>query len=328
MKILYGCPGRVKSVIILLFLAQQVLASSCLYVSSYHKGYEWNDGIEEGIERTLKGKCDLSRHYMDTKRNKSRDFGVRAGLLAKAVIEKEKPDVVIACDDNASRYLVKPHYRNKELPIVFCGVNHNVKEYAYPYSNVTGMIEISPVRQILKVVRYTLNKPKKGVYIGVDVVSQHKEFALNLKHYNKAGIKLEKKLIRTMAEWVKAYEISKGKADFIILGDNGGMADWDPERAYKVAENNNQTLTLTNYPWMAKFSMVSITKDAREQGEWAAKVALEILSGTKPEEIPIVVNRVWKVYVNKDLVAKTALKLPKNILLNAMEINVSSKIRY
>jgi len=36
-------------------------AAKCLYISSYHKGYEWNDGIERGLEAELKGQCVVQR---------------------------------------------------------------------------------------------------------------------------------------------------------------------------------------------------------------------------------------------------------------------------
>ena len=49
-----------------MLIHSSVFASTCLYVSSYHKGYEWSDGIEQGIATVLKGKCKLDKFYMDT----------------------------------------------------------------------------------------------------------------------------------------------------------------------------------------------------------------------------------------------------------------------
>ena len=31
----------------------------CLYVSSYHKGYAWSDGVENGLRQTIDGHCEL-----------------------------------------------------------------------------------------------------------------------------------------------------------------------------------------------------------------------------------------------------------------------------
>ncbi len=55
-------------------------ASKCLYVSSYHKGYAWSDGVEQGLRRVLTGHCEIRQIDMDTKRNKSDEFKLSAAL--------------------------------------------------------------------------------------------------------------------------------------------------------------------------------------------------------------------------------------------------------
>jgi ABC-type uncharacterized transport system substrate-binding protein len=51
-----------------------------------------------------------------------------------------------------------------------------------------------------------------------------------------------------------------------------------------------------------------LTKVAREQGEWAARTALEILNGKKPGEIPPTKNRQTKAWINLPLAAKAGFK--------------------
>ena len=81
----------------------------CLYVSSYHPEYEWDAGIRKGLMSELAGLCDLRIFFMDTKRNQSEEFAQTKAAEVLVQIEDFKPDVVIAADDNASRYLVQPH---------------------------------------------------------------------------------------------------------------------------------------------------------------------------------------------------------------------------
>ena len=66
---------------------------------------------------------------MDTKRNTDEEFKKTAALKAKAEIEASKPDVVIAADDNASKYLIQPYFKDASLPFVFCGVNWDEKGF-------------------------------------------------------------------------------------------------------------------------------------------------------------------------------------------------------
>ena len=118
-------------------------ASRFLFIDSYPQGYAWSDGITDGIKEVLNGQdVELKIHRMDTKRNPSDNFKVRAAASAKAVIEGFAPDVVIASDDNASKYLIMKYCKDARTPFVFCEVNYTADAHGFPYSNVTGMLEV------------------------------------------------------------------------------------------------------------------------------------------------------------------------------------------
>jgi ABC-type uncharacterized transport system substrate-binding protein len=298
--------------------ASTSLAASCLYVSSYHKGYEWNDGIERGLEEGLQGKCEISRFYMDTNRNTEPEFAKRKALEARQLINHARPDVVIACDDASSKYLVQPYFKNAQVPIVFCGVNWTVKAYGYPYTNVTGMIEIAPIKQLMKEVRGLVQSVNHGVYLAADVITQRKEFEENREAYAKSGIKMTPVFVRTMAEWKAAFATAQ-KADFIVLGTNAGIKDWDSGSVHQSVMANIRKLVVTNYDWMAPFAVLAMAKVAEEQGEWSAHLALTILSGASPATLPIVVNRRWQSYVNPELASQAGLQLPPRLVHNALK---------
>lgn len=299
--------------------SQMKQLDSCLYVSSYHKGYEWNDGIEKGIQDVLDGKCSLSKFYMDTKRNKSLEQIKQAALSAKEYIMKNDPDIVIACDDNAAKYLIKPYFRDAEKPFVFCGINWTVEPYGLPYSNTTGIVEISPIKPLIKEIKTVLKSTSKAIYIGPDVISQHKEYALNKKLYKNEGIELTPIFVKTLQQWQQAF-IDAQSADFIIIGNNGGIDDWNKQQAINHVSQHAKVLTVTNYEWMTSYAMLAMTKMAEEQGEWAAKVSLAILGGEKPKNIPIIANRKWHIYINPFLLDKTNIKLTPDLEHKAKKV--------
>ncbi len=299
-------------------------AATCLYVSSYHHGYEWNDGIEQGIERVLAGKCELKKFYMDTKRNDTPAFGKEMALKAKRYIEVLKPDVVIACDDPASTYLVAPYYKDATLPIVFCGINQSVTPYGFPYSNVTGMIEISPIKPLLKEIKNTLKRVKHGVYLAPDSMSQHREFELNRETYAQEGIEITPIFVKNMAQWEAGYKKAQS-SEFLIIGNNGGIEDWDNARAAAIAGKLTGRLSVTNYEWMVDYAILAMTKLADEQGEWAALTALSILNGSKPSQLPIVTNRKWNIYVNLTLLGKGDVELSPRIVHKAIKIGEAGR---
>lgn len=297
---------------------QEAFSANCLYVSSYHRGYEWNDGIEKGITEGLAGKCKLDTFFMDTKRNPSPEFAKEAALKAKALIDKTKPDIVIASDDNASMYLVMPYYRDAKLPFVFCGINWTADEYGYPYSNVTGMIEVAPILPLLKVIQNILPETSDGIYISADNETELKDFERYEKIYTAEGVTLKGVFVKTLADWKTEY-LKAQSADFIILNNNSGINDWDVDEASTFVRNNTLKLTVTNYDWMIPYTMIALTKLPYEQGNWAAQVALAILDGEKPADIPVVVNRRWDIYTNPTLLGKTTYKLPAYLQQKAIE---------
>lgn len=297
-------------------------AASCLYVSSYHAGYEWNDGIERGLAAGLQGKCELSRFYLDTNRNTDAGFARRKALEAKRLIEATRPDVVIACDDAASKYLVQPHFRNAPVPFVFCGVNWTVEPYGYPYANVTGIIEVAPIRQLMNEVRALLPTVGTGTYLAADVMTQHKEAEENRTIYAQGGIAVSPVFVRTMAQWQAAFAATQNAShpsDFVVLGTNAGIADWDTAAAQRSVRAATHKLVVSNYDWMAPFAVLTLAKIPEEQGEWAAQAAVSILAGAKPDTLPIVVNRRWQAYVNPELARKAGVQLPPRLVHKAIQ---------
>jgi len=314
-------PLNVKVMLLFLFgfmsYGTDASAANCLYISSYHQGYEWNDGIEEGIESTLNNHCKLDRFYMDTKRFPDKAFIKKMALAAKKHIETTKPDVVIACDDNASKYLIKPYFKHHEIPFAFCGINWTVDEYGYPYENVTGMIEVAPIRPLLKVVRKLVEKTNKGVYLSADVLTEHKDYQRYKTKYAEAHVNLKGVFVKTSEAWKREF-INAQSADFIILNNNSGINDWNNNDIREFVIHNNKTLSITNYEWMIPYSMLAMTKIPQEQGEWAAKIAIAILQGEKAGNLPIVVNRRWNIFINDTLVKNSTYTLPPSIMTKAV----------
>jgi ABC-type uncharacterized transport system substrate-binding protein len=136
-----------------------------LVLHSYHPEFVWvqdvNKGIVQGLleERFEEGKnLNLEYFYMDTKRKSDEKWKLEVAGQAKARIATLKPDVVIAVDDNAQKYVVKD-LANGGPPFVFLGVNANPMDYGYlrsleaPGGQVTGSIERERFEQSLALLR-------------------------------------------------------------------------------------------------------------------------------------------------------------------------------
>ncbi len=311
---------KLITLIALLVLTQTASARSCLFLASYHKGYEWQDGIEEGLRSTLGNRCTIEAFYLDTKRNTDEDYAKSTAKKAKQLIDSMQPDVVIASDDNASRYVIEPYYRESDIPFVFCGVNWSAEKYDFPYPNVTGMLEIISIDPLLKVIQTVLPDASSGIFIGGDVPSTRSNYERYKKSFLSRGIVVRDGMVKTFDEWKEKLSDAQETADFIILANKAGIVDWDQEAAIAHVQQNIRRLTVGHHEFMVNLNMFSMTKIPGEQGEWAAKVAIKILEGSKPSEIPIVANRRWNIYANTGLLKKAGIQLPPNILRKAVKV--------
>jgi ABC-type uncharacterized transport system substrate-binding protein len=292
----------------------------CLYVSSYHAGYEWNDSIEHGLESTLQNRCELRKFYMDGKRNLGEAFAKDKALEAKQLVETWKPDVIIAADDNVSKFLIMPYYKNAAIPVVFCGLNWTAEPYGYPYRNATGMVEVGPIKPLLAEVLAVVKNPRRGVFLSADEMTQTKEFAMSRELYKRRGITMTHTAVRTLADWQAGFSAAQENADFIIIGNHAGIKDWDEAPARRYVHEHARRFTVTYLEWMAPYAMLTMAKIADEQGEWSGKVAVLILNGTPPSKIPVVANRRWNMYVNTRLLDKAGIRVSTDILQKAVKV--------
>ena len=173
----------------------------CLLVYSYHVGYPWNDAVDQGATEILQGECEIHRFYMDSKRNPDPQFIEKKARQAHAVIEQWKPDVVLAIDDNSSKYLVAPYLKDHAIPVVFAGVNWTVSEYGYPFSNVTGMIEVAPIAPLFlhaeRILRSGSRQQLDVHVIDANRYSAYKEYDQIKSHFGGAEMQFHPHFVAT-----------------------------------------------------------------------------------------------------------------------------------
>jgi ABC-type uncharacterized transport system substrate-binding protein len=300
----------ITGIISLFFLAPFSLADNyagkrILHIDSYHRGNIWNDRIADAVQTSLKDTgVTLKIIHMDTKRNPSKAFNRAAALKAKAVIDEFQPHVVTTSDDNAAKYLIMPHYKDADLPFVFCGLNWDASTYDLPYKNVTGMVEVSPVPQIIKLLKQYAAGNRLG-YLTEDTKTKRKELEYHKKLFNIEYDQVY--LVKTFAEWKESYLRAQDEVDMLIILGVAALTDWDDKAAQTLAENHTKIPSGTDFGWLMHISMLGVGKSAEEQGRWAAQAALKILDGVEPSRIPLTHNKEGKLYFNRNIAASMGI---------------------
>ena len=80
---------------------------------------------------------------------------------------------------------------------------------------------------------------------------------------------------------------ANAESDAIFLPTNGAIRGWKNDEAREFVGEHIQIPVFTCDDFMMEFSVMGITKVTREQGEWAARRALEILKGRSSSDIPV-----------------------------------------
>jgi ABC-type uncharacterized transport system substrate-binding protein len=295
-------------------LAAKYSNKRILFIDSYHQGYAWSDGITDGVKEALKDSgVELKVIRMDTKRNKDTAFKEQAALKAKAVIDQYKPHVVIAADDNASKYLIVPYFKDKGLPFVFCGVNWDASIYGFPTSNVTGMVEVNDVMGLVGQLKQFAKGNRIG-FIAGDTLTNRNE----VENYKNAfNLNVVPYYASDFEDWKKGFVQIQKKVDVLIVYNFVAIEGWNKAEAQNFAIRNTRVPTGTMQEGPMPYAMVGFLKLPQEQGMWAANTALKILDGTSPAAIPVTRNKEGKLMINMKIAQGMGAEVPYEIIESA-----------
>lgn len=285
--------------------ADHLAGKRVLHIDSYHEGNEWNDRIASAVREGFAGTgVDLRVIHLDTKRLSEPHRVKGAVEAALRTIEAFRPDVVTTSDDPVAREVIMPHFRDADLPIVFSGLNWDAGAYGLPYGNVTGMVEVSPIPQIVRLLRAHADGDRIG-YIAEDTETKRKELAHHEKLF---GLRYDAVyLVSSFADWVAAFRRAQTEVDMLVVLGVGALTDWDEAAARSLTEEETRIPTGTDFAWLAPYTLLAVAKVPEEQGRWVAETAKRILHGTRPADIPLAYNKEGELLFNSRIAARLGI---------------------
>jgi ABC-type uncharacterized transport system substrate-binding protein len=293
-----------------------------LYINSYHRGHPPSDHITSGlIENLPADSYEVIAHFMDTKRNPSQEYiESRAAALLDS-IKALKPDLLVASDDNAVKYLVKPYLQDKAMPVVFCGVNWSAAQYDLSDRNITGILELLPIAELLTTMKSYYPSMQKLLVLNENTTTSRKTAELLDTLFSRISISATHELVDDFDRWKGVFKEANLSYDIIYLQTNGAIRGWDHDEAIKFIEQHIKVPLVTCEDHMMPYSVFGMTQVSREQGIWAAETAKKILQGTEPSAIPVSRNQQVNVWFNPALAEKIGFLPDSNLLKRARIIN-------
>lgn len=191
-----------------------------LIIGSYHKEYQWQMDYINGIKSTLGGKYDYFQFELNTKRLLATEF---QDMTNKAFdyYKTIKPDLVVLGDDNAL-LLMKDRLIGEKIPVVFLGINNNIRNYFKERpKNFTGVLERPLYQRNIPFIKDCLPNTKNvlllfdGSSTSHLIVEESFEGKFNTKILN---VNLSIYNTNSYEEWQKLVLEDSTKYDAIVLG--------------------------------------------------------------------------------------------------------------
>ncbi|WP_319560017.1 ABC transporter substrate binding protein [Marispirochaeta sp.] len=272
-------------------------ASRVLVIHSYHADFPWTEAIHTGIQHGFgasETEHDLFIEYLDAKRFAPQEFSSDFARYLASKYQDSRIDLLIVSDDNALRFALD--YRDtlfRGVPIVFCGIiNFDTYENQLP-SGITGIAEDIDLASNLSLISRL-----HGIGTTVAAVADYtvsgsentRRFLDLINNPQSPRLRYEVFFGYDSVELTSRLNRLPENAVILNLGfwrDRTG-SDFNYRESISL-------LTGTGLPvysaWdqAIRFGAVGgIVLDVEHQGTAAAEIALRILSGTAPDDIPVI----------------------------------------
>ena len=314
----------VVSVLVLVLSAGCAMAGEkVLLIFSYHPEFAWVVEETRGVEAVFQGKkvIETEKFYMDTKRKTGEAWKKKVAEEAVRKIEEFKPDLVIVFDDNACE-LVAERYVGTSLPIVFAGMNGDPEDYGFPAENITGVIERHHYWESLEFLKRLVPDVERVALITDDNPTSHAFVARMRKAVLPIGM-VELYTTNDFDVWKAKVKELQSRVDAIGLFTYHTIKEKGEQVSLTPGDVLGWTLQHSQLPEFAFFdfsvrggALCGVTLSGYEQGRAAAEIALMILAGASPANIPIRNPQKGTPIVNEKRAEELNISIPAGDLLN------------
>jgi ABC-type uncharacterized transport system substrate-binding protein len=314
--------------------------------ASYEKNHICGGPQEEGVIKGLNKmgwfegmNLKIKRYYMDTKRkNTTAELMKKEANTIFRQINEFEPDVLVVLDDNAFREVALPLADNKDLPVVFSGMNGQPENYnatmrfmdnrEKPGGNITGVYEKIYVVRSMMVMQSAIPDLKGKKIVGITDYSPTgnaltEQFEIELK--TKPGnIDWELKKVKDWQEYTslikKLNEDKKTGALYPValsLKVSNTTTYTAPEIFKWTVENSRKPEMALNY-FFAKIGLFGgAAVDFKSMGLLAGKKAGQILNGEKAGNLSIEDAPDYAIVFNLKRAKELRINIPHPLLTAA-----------
>jgi len=306
------------------------LPVNILILHSYHQGYEWTDSINRGILSELEkeglGDANVFVEYMDTKR-----YGLEAMAATLTRVYSRKYgtlhlDVIIACDDNALKFLIDSRdtlFRN--APVVFCGVSGKSLAETARHLGFTGVMDNKDIRGTIGLALRMLPDLRHLAVISDGTTTGQvllEQFGENAGQFEKKVTFLVLDDLSREALGQRLRQLPKESA--ILLLSLFNTADHDSYSMQSavdfIASYTDSPIFILNDVYLGKGVVGGSVVSGQQQGSKAVEIAKLVMDGAPANSIPIISRETTVPMFDYAALSKKHI-FPGNLPANSILIN-------
>lgn len=265
-------------------------------MNSYHKGYAWSDNVMQGIEETLSSQpenIEVWIEYMDTKRFPDERHRNHLFEQYRNKYANRRFDAIITADDNALNFLLQRRAAIfNDTPVVFAGINNFDPSMLHGHSAITGVVEHPDFAETINIA-HRLHPTAKSIVVALPETTTGKAIKMRLRgthntKENEINIELWEGLaFETLLEKLA----TRSDAPIVLTLGTGrtrnGRVISNTEKAERIAEASNGPVYGSGEFLLGHGIIGGKLTSGFTQGETAAQYAIDIIRGTRPEDIPV-----------------------------------------
>ncbi|BDQ34220.1 PAS domain S-box protein [Pseudodesulfovibrio portus] len=278
--------------------AETTRKKQILLLNSYHQNFAWNEAIFRGLSDVLRPRetgITLHLEYMDTKRVEFNEPYIRQ--LRNVFEHKYKGmqfDLIMVTDNNAFEFMRRNHDSLfPDVPVVFCGVNNFSDDLIRDHPLFTGVAESMDVAATLWLA-LTIHPGTSSIYI--------------INDYTPTGRAVTRAIKKSLTSFSTPIPLRySGNLDLDRLLEQVGELPGDAlilfgvfnrdvsGRFYDVAEASSAVAASAEAPvyGLMDFDLGhgivgGMLSGGYTQGQSMAQMALHVLSGRHPQDIPVI----------------------------------------
>lgn len=228
----------------------------------------------------------------------------------------EAPDVIVPISTPSAQAVVSA---TRDIPIVFTAVSDPVgaqlvKDMAKPGGNVTGLSDMSPVVEHIKLIKEVMPNIKKLGYLYNSGETNSVSLLAALKEAASAeGIEIVESAATKSAEVQGAARALVGRADAMYVPTDNTIVS-ALESAVGVAEESKLPLFTADTDSVKRGALAALGFNYYDVGKQTGAVVVKILNGEKPGDIAVDIAKGTDLVINLSAARKMGIELPQAVI--------------